>query len=284
MALVLKTNETIADPSGVIPYLEKDPAIVRGVTLGLIDFSNPACLPAGYVAGAALPSGTSYPTLTNGGGAATGAAAAFDAGVTTGGLNGGTTAAPTISLPDANFALPIDGSVTHALVVLWAKLKNSGYPQSQGNPYVLIAGDSGITSNNRGGIKLTLTGAGAVAGVAWDVLGAYAPTTNLNSKIDGSLHQYATEYIKNVSSGIVTINLYVDKTLIGTSTAANPSFGSPSAGKQQLFSSGAFNSAAGIHSGNKIYRYAVHNLSSRPELTAADMLARDWDATIGYVS
>lgn len=288
MALVLKTNENISDAAGVIPFLEKDAAIVRGVTLGLIDFSNPACLPAGYSSGSLLANGASLQGLTAGAAAAvvsshnTPVIAGFDTGVTNGGLNGATSGSARIELPDANFALPVDGSVTRALIVLWAKIKNTGYLQNQGNPYVLIAGDSNSTPSSRGLFRVNLSAGGGLANAEWIILGAEAPSSALLPLVDGNLHQYAFEYIKSGSN--VTVNLYVDKVQRGSRVTVNPSFGTPLANKQRLFSDGAYNSASGIHSGNKIYRYAVHDLSSRPDLTAADMLARDWDATIGYVS
>lgn len=288
MALVLKTNEAISDAAGVIPFLEKDAAIIRGVTLGLLDFSNSACLPAGYSSGNLLANGASLQGLTAGAAAAvvsshnTPVIAGFDMGVTNGGLNGASSGSARIELPDANFALPVDGSVTRALIVLWAKIKKAGYPANQGNNYVLICGDSNGTPNNKGYLAAILAADGTLSNAYWAIMGAPVSSASLLPLLDGNLHQYAFEYIK--SGNNVTANLYVDKVLKNTKVTASPVFGTPVAGKQRLFSDGAYNSASGVHSGNKIYRYAVHDLSSRPDLTAADMLARDWDATIGYVS
>jgi hypothetical protein len=43
MSIFLKTDANVSNPVASMPYLEKDYAIVRGVTSAMFDFSNPEC-------------------------------------------------------------------------------------------------------------------------------------------------------------------------------------------------------------------------------------------------
>jgi hypothetical protein len=279
MSLVLKSNESLVDAGNLIPYLERDVAILRGVTKGMIDFSNAYTLPSGYVSGASIASGTAFKTLTSGGSDAT-TTGTFEPGVTNGGLNGSVVNTNVyVTLPDANFKPPVDGSLTRGVFIAWMKLKPSGYPVSQ---LAMLFGDKDQSPNSfvmRFQFGTTAGGLPNAANTAFQMFGITIGTGI--SFFDNTLHQLAITFEK--VGATLTLKFYVDGVFVaqgsGTETLATGG-----ANRIILFSSGAFSAAANIHGGNKFYRYAFLNASARPDLSLTALIAADDAATRPYIA
>lgn len=268
------------DPLNLIPFLEKDDAIIRAVTKSLIDFSNPACL--------------SNSGLNNFGQVATSLTADAQTGAAqqnlpavAGGLIDFVGAAKAWALP-ANFKLP--NTCKRFLVIVWAKLPANGYQTASGNTtQSIIAYANNTTTLCQWGIGLTTFQATGLP----NQLQVYTPTNGGsagNDQIsgadtlavcDGNLHQIALYFDGESSVGNRARSIYVDKVSKLTSTGAwDGTFNVPAAGAN-LGVNTAFQS--NVPAGFKLGRASIWDLTGAP-WTPAQILQRDWDAAQGYLS
>lgn len=269
------------DPGNLIPFLEKDDAIIRGVTKSLIDFSNPASYSGGS---AAIPAGTLITSLTSDGQAvATGSTLPPMSGglVDFGGSSKGW------QLP-ANFKLP--NTCKRFMVILWAKLPGSGYQTVSGNVTQSLLGVMDNAGNlAQWGFELqTIQASGLPL-----AFGYLTPTsgstvtqrmlTNADTLAvcDGNLHQLAMYFDGESSPGNAFRQCYVDKVLKDSGNSAwDGSFNVPAA-TPKLGVSNAFQTSVPV--GFRLGRSSMWDLSGTA-WTPAQIVQRDWDAAQGYLS
>lgn len=284
MTTILVSDNEFYDPEGTIPFLEKDPAIIRSVTKALLDFSNQDT----YVGSGAIASGTKFKSLTSGGEEAT-AGTAF-AGVTGGMLEiDEAVLAPFVTLPDT-FKLP---STTRRFVaILWVKLPNSGWQTTSTNINNALIGYMNNSSTlAQWGIGVTTVQAtGAINGlVAFLPLNSTSANgvglTNadtLTHVADGELHQIAIYWDAETSGTTHTRKIFVDKVERSSSLAGpwSGNINTPSA-NVRLGTSNAFQTtyADGVFLG----RPSIHNLTGTGVFPES-VIAADWDAAQGYLS
>lgn len=287
MTTLIVSDVNFNDPSNLIPYLEKDEAITRGVTKGLIDFSNASS----YAGSGAIAAGTPINSLTvdNTAGSIT---TAFD---------------PIINgmlpfskgVPNAAVALPstfkFTASVTKILYVLWAKIPASGWTVPASNLIWSLMGVLGNTgSAAQYGFSVQIDNTGALIKLSANVPSSGAASSgNINvltgsalaALSDGNLHQLAILWDAKTTPGQQTTTLFVD----GVSSVTNGpitydgTFNIPTSTPNLGVVSTAFQNATPPHTGLKIGRPGLWDLSNST-LTAAAILASDSLSASGYLS
>jgi hypothetical protein len=282
------TTEIIADvdftdPTNLIPYLEKDEAIIRGVTKALVDLSNPDSY-----AGGAPAFGSVVKSLTAD--AATGSFLTAYAAPVGGMLDqAGSTALKALQLP-ATFKLA--NTVKRFLALGWVKLPGSGWQTASGNVFQSLFGymDSTSTLVQWGFYLVTVqaTGVPSTLNCCHPVTGGVGGHTDLSNAdtlalCDGNLHQIALHFDGESSPGNRITTIYVDKVAKFTATTAwDGSFNTPAANPKVGHSAAAFqaNYPAGTKLGG---RPSIWDLTGTA-WTPAQILQRDWDAAQGYLA
>lgn len=280
MSRFIKTDVSVP---AVTRYLERDYALRRGYSKGLLDLSNPYCRPSNYVIGAAIPDETALSALQFN--AATGLKVngSADGSITADGAFTVGAGASGIVLPNStDWQLPSDGSVSRALMIVWAKLKTS-YPSNTVGAN-LIFGDNGntVSAANTFVNHLVPTGGGAPNTARVRILSVQVACDEIN---DGNLHQNAFYYDKLTSPGNVILSYYKDKVFVRSVTVPTPTIVAPS-GSYSIFpnaDASAYARNAGFNQGNKVYRAHLLNLTGSTEDVAAVILD-DYNSTIPYVS
>src|SRR5205085_12232241 len=199
------------DPTNAIPYLEKDDAIIRGVTTSFVDFSNVQSYTGGTSAPAA---GALVTSLTSDG--QTGAANAAFSPVSGGLLECGGTASNRFWNLPANFKLA--STCKRFMFICWVKLPASGYQTASSNVTQVIAGVMGNTSSlAQWGLYLTTIQATGLP----DKLSYITPNSanalfrqlsnaDTMAVCDGNLHQIAIYFDGESLAGSLNRYLYVD--------------------------------------------------------------------------
>lgn len=281
-------------PAASIPFLEKDGAILRGVTKGLFDFSNPAT----YAAAGSLPIGTVFNNLVEGGGPAgiSGAGGTtfqpiYHGTVRTLGLLTGASGSM-VTLPP-EFLLP--AAATRFLDVFWLRMVKTGWPAVSVTKGLLGYG-TGSPAVSQYGVTVVIDAAGVVTELRWTVYGVIVAAVQtiqlkvtsaaiLNVIFDGALHQIGCGF--EIIGGVGIPSLYLDGALVATG-AGGPLTGlNVAATEGRLFSMSATGGVTqpGYHElDTRIGRPQLHDLTSRPELDFVDILARDKNSAYGYVS
>lgn len=285
-AIFVKTAEPSAPAAGT-PFLEKDWAIIRDVALAGFDWSNPDTHNvAGPVVGGALfnnlVSGgltarllpinnlSSFPEIAGGMLRTQGAVAVA-----------GTLA---INLPDS---FTFDSDVRRALVTFWAKLPNSGYV-ANGLPG-LIGSGTGAGANLQYTVFLICNASGVPTSLTYRVWGSSANIdavisgATLAALLDGGLHQIGLGV--EIANGVGTVTLYIDGDAVASGSGAMSALNV--IGAAQLFQ-GAGGAPLTISGTNTLDaalgRPFAHDLTSRPDITFADILARDAQSADGFLS
>lgn len=280
MTTAILSDVAFHDPDNLIPYAELDDAIVRSLTRGLLDFSNPDC----YSGSGAIAAGTVMQSLTTDRGAATAATAL---GAVTNGLLGlpNTVSGPKLNLPDT-FKLP--ATCKKFLAILWLKAPKTGWAAS-GSLYSLMGVLNNVTTTAQWGVSLTNnTGTIAQANVyvpVSDTSAGTAFTVNgsaLDSLLDGTLHQLALEWEVDAVADTYTARLYRDGAQVGIGTgsftaatitvpATAPCIGRAGSSFLTAFAPGVY-----------VGRPSLWDLSGSGR-SVANILADDADAAAGYL-
>lgn len=285
MTTLIVSDSNFNDPNNLIPYLEKDEAITRGVTLGLVDFSNPAC----YSGSGAISAGAALTNLTSD--ATPGSfVTAFDA-IQNGMLpfSKGIASAQ-VALPSTMKMLSVASKI---LCTAWVKVPATGWPTGQSNSIWALLGVMSNSGNQaQFGLALHVSSDGTV-----DTLYCYVPSSGssstgnltisagsaLSALTDGNLHQLAVVWDARSVPGMQSTTLYVDK--VKTATVAprtyDGTFNIPAAAPALGYST-AFSTAA-PHAGLKLGRPGLWNLSNS-QLDPVDIITADFSAAQGYVS
>lgn len=268
------------DPDNLIPYAELDEAIVRPLTLGLLDFSNPSC----HDGSGDLLAGEAVTSLTAD---RSGGVVSVDMGAITAGMLEipSDVTGPKLALPNT-FILPSD--CTKFLAIIWTKAPETGWVGA-GSSVSLIGALNNVTNLAQWGIAPQVNG-GVVNNfrVFVPISDASAgiitlPTGVRDAVFNGVLHQLGLEWSVDLVGNLSTLKFYVDRALVHTATAVftassiivpaiTPSIGRPS---------GSF---AGDYPPNLwVGRPSLWNLtgSTKP---VADILALDADAADGILA
>lgn len=279
MTTQIISDVNFTDPTNLIPYLEKDDAIIRGVTKFMYDFSNPATL---NLAGA-IPSGQVANSLTSdgGNGALTGALAALSGGM----LDVGGTTGKAWALP-ATAKLP--NTVRRFLAIVWAKVPAAGWQTGSSSVIESLMGYMSNTSSlAQWGLAVgTVQATGLPAYIAILTptnagVGSQDSIPEALAYCDGNLHQFALYFDGESAPGSRTRALYADKALVKSFTGAWDSTVNVPAAGANLGVNTAFQ--ANYAAGAKLGRCSMWDLTGTA-WTPAQILQRDWDAAAGYQS
>lgn len=282
MTIEIVSDVAFNDPLNLIPFVEKDEAIIRPLTKGMLDFSNPEC----YAGSGAVAVNTKFNSLTSDAAQAT-ANSAFPA--VAGGLLKFAGSQPKVTLPDS-FKLP--NTTKKFLVILWVKLPASGWQTASGN----VAQSLMSYASNTGNLAqwflqlqtIQVSGLlesfrfGAPASGSTTAIEALNYPDSL-ALCDGNLHQLACLFDGAAVAGSRAVSIFVDKVLKQSSPAVawDGSFNTPAAiptiGYQQAFQ--ANYPADGVYLG----RPSLWNLTGSGK-SVAEILAADWDAAQGFLS
>jgi hypothetical protein len=288
MTTLIVSDSNFNDPNNLIPYLEKDEAITRGVTRGLVDFSNPAC----YSGTGPIASGAALTSLTIDASAGS-FGAAFDAVA-----NGMLPFSKGIPAAKINLPAPMKftAAATKVLFVLWAKIPGTGWPIVAANPiWALFGVMANSSSKAQFGISVgTNMSDGSVATVVFYVPSSGAASagnvslaagSTLSSITDGGLHQLAVVWDARSIPGMQSTTLYVDKVKAAqvAPRTYDGSFNIPPSDGPTLGYSTAFNGGDPMHAGVRLGRPGVWDLSSS-QLDPVDIIAADFAAAQGYLS
>lgn len=277
--LTVKTNSVAVDPNNQLEFLEKDYAIIRGATIGLVDFSHPDTFSGADYTGINIPGGTAVKGLTND--AVDGAIPleipnGFSEGILT------LSASTYVSLPSANFKPPVDGSVDRAVHCFWISVPKTGYPNSTNNN-VIVLGDDSTTSNNYGRLSGQFdmsTDDASLLKLDWIFYGSSisVPSTAIDALAEG-IHQVAFTF-EVVDSETATVRMYLDNQLVATRTSTYNDIPNQGGSNFVLGDGEAFNEFA--NDGLKFGRINIADLTNRPDISITDYIARDWEHAKGF--
>lgn len=285
MTIEIISDVSFNDPSNLIPYLEKDEAIVRGVTKGMLDFSNTET----YAGTDAIPVNTTMKSLTSDAGIATVGPTTPFAAIEGGMLPMPVAGIPYLTLPDT-FKLP--STCKKFVAIVWAKLPAGAWPNpgSGGNLFSIFGHMSNSTNLAQWGIAAKNS---ASTGLPSDII-IYTPASSITAvgvamsapaalaAFDGNLHQFAIEW-DGTTPGIVLRKAYIDRVPNVTSSpsgAWDNAIPTPAAAVR-IGSCPAFQTV--YPAGMFVGRPSLWDLTGS-NLTTADVLQRDWDAAQGYLA
>ena len=281
MAIEIISDITFTDPSNLIPYLEKDSSIVRGVTRGMLDFSNTET----YAGSGTIPSGAVFTSLTSDLGTAS-VNMAFPA------LSGGMLELPTSGVPRATLpdTFKLLSTTKKFSAILWVHLPASGWQTASSNVNNALIGHLGNTGSlAQWGITVSTVQATGTP----NQLSFFSPVSSSSggaislgnadtlALCNGNLHQVVVCWDGSVA-GTVTRSIYVDKVLKVTSSQSwDNTFVMPTATQCNLGSNFAFQTVypASVRFG----RPSLWDLTNS-SLSFTDVIARDWDSSQGYLT
>lgn len=289
MSTFLITDAEPSNPPADIRYLEKDSAIVRGVTRALIDFSNPET----YDGSGNIPLNTQFRNLVAGGSpAAIGSSGVYGAPVYLGtlqsdnGAGGGSVGYP---LP-LDFVFP--ASATHTLVGAWFRAPKSGYPASGTISLPVLGVGAGGNASSQYALLVSGPNTGTAnsliarfRGSALNIDATINAGSVLDAILDGNLHQLMMSF--SVVDGIGTVRLYVDKVLRATGSGAAVGHNVVANMTAALFTAPAYGSWNQPNTkvlNARIGRPQAHNLTGRNDVTVEALIAADWDGSQGYLA
>ncbi|MFM8123609.1 hypothetical protein [Klebsiella pneumoniae] len=217
MAIFLKSDSSPVSSGASPVYLENDPAIIRGATLGLLDFSNEIC----YDSGTPVAAYANFLNLVNGGTNATNGPNART--LETGMLKFDGTEPNTndyVLLPTDEFSLP--AGCKRALASVAVKLPASGYGTPAANRYPLFFGrlNNTAAANINFGIWGIISTAGVLTSVQGALMGSVpvSATAQLATLTDGNVHVVSVYADGETTTGTLVTRIYVDNTLVATAT------------------------------------------------------------------
>lgn len=215
MARFLQSDESPLAGGG--NYFENDLAIIRGATLGLLDFSNDVC----YSGGTPIPAYANLMNLVYGG---TNATNGPNARTLQSGMLKFDGTEPNINdyvlLPTGEFSLP--AGCKRALASVALKLPASGYGAPAANRYPLFFGR--LNNTSAANINFGIWGIVSTAGVLTSVQGALmgsvpvSATAQLATLTDGNVHVVSVYADGETTPGTLITRIYVDNILVATAT------------------------------------------------------------------
>ncbi|NWK87051.1 hypothetical protein [Raoultella terrigena] len=217
MAIFLKSDSSPLS-SGANPiYLENDPAIIRGETLGLLDFSNEVC----YSSGNPVAAYATFLNLVNGGTNATNGPNSHT--LETGMLKF-TGAAESVNdyvlLPTAEFSLPT--GCKRALASVAVKLPASGYGTPAASRSVNLFGrlNNTAAANINFAIWALINTSGNLQSVQGAMMGSVAVSASAQLALltDGNVHVVSVYADGETTAGTLVTRIYVDNILVATAT------------------------------------------------------------------
>lgn len=286
MSLFLKSDANVSNPVSSMPYLEKDYAIVRGVTRAMFDFSNPECHSG---LGDLIGGSTIFKDLTvNAGEAkvqnnATHVFAPVENGMIK--VLGGSGNGRFVSL-GSQFKFP--ATTRNALIILHAKLPKSGWAvntmvaligagSSSGLQYLcyVASDENGNLSNIRFRVKGTSGNIDAIIqGTAL-------------SKITGTSVQQLGLSVK-IANSVATLDFLIDGEVVASGSG-------PATQLDQYDSSGGSATLQSLFLGPtvgflsnqtidiRLGRVSCHDLTNRSDVTVESILLKDRTSAAGYV-
>lgn len=280
MTTQIVSDVNFTDPTNLIPFLEKDDAIIRNVTKGMFDFSNLASLN-----NAGLNNfGQVATSLTSDAGAGT---AAQNLPAQVGGLIDFAGASKAWGFPNT---FKLANTCKRFLAILWVKLPGSGYQTASGNTTQSLMGYmNNTTTLAQWGIALTTVQATGIPNVLQAIVPAsggvassplFLSNADTLALCDGNLHQVALYFDGESSAGQRIVAMYVDKVSKGNNTSAwDGTFNVPAA-SANLGQNTAFQ--ANTPANYKLGRPSLWDLTGTA-WTPAQILQRDWDAAQGWI-
>lgn len=286
MSLFLKSDANVSNPVSSMPYLEKDYAIVRGVTRAMFDFSNPECYSG---VGTLIGGSTTFKDLTVNAGEAKMQANATHifAPVENGMIKvlSGSNNSRYISL-GSQFKFP--ATTRNALIILHAKLPKSGWAvntmggligagSSSGTQYLCYA-----ASDGNGELKsLTLRIKGTSGSVD-----AVLQGTAL-SKITGTTVQQLGLSVK-IANSVATLDILIDGEVVASGSGPATQLdqydsSGGSATLQTLFLGPTVGYLSNQTIDIRLGRVSCHDLTNRSDVTVESILLKDRTSAAGYV-
>lgn len=215
MARFLQSDESPLAGGG--NYFENDPVIIRGQTLGLLDFSNDVC----YAGGPPVPAYANLLNLVYGGTNATNGPNARV--LETGMLKFDGTEPNTndyVLLPTDEFSLP--ANCKRALASVAVKLPASGYGTPAANRYPMFFGrlNNTAAANINFGIWGIISTSGDITSVQGALMGSVpvSATAQLATLTDGNVHVVSVYADGETTAGTLVTRIYVDNILVATAT------------------------------------------------------------------
>lgn len=280
MATFLKSNASPASSGDNPIYLENDPIIIRGQTLGLMDFSNAVT----WSGGSPIPKYANLLNLVYGG--TNGTNGPNDRVLETGMLKFNGTE-PNVNdyvlLPPNEFTLP--AGCKRALISVALVLPASGYGTPVASRYPMFMGRLNNTqaANVNFGIWGIISTAGVLTSVQGAGLGAspLSAASALPTLTDGNKHVVTVYLDGETTPGRLASYIYVDNTLVNQATLTTWDGVVPQPSNAPRIGS----YSATIHSpwgGMKIGRPLLMNLTGKTT-SAVDIIARQVELTNQYL-
>ena len=287
MSIFLKTDANVSNPVASMPYLEKDYAIVRGVTRAMFDFSNPECHTG---TGELIGGSTTFKDLTinNSEAKAQANITHIFAPVENGMIKvlGGSGTGRFISL-GSQFKFP---AITRkALIVLHAKLPKTGWGA---NAMVALIGAGGASqdwqylcyaaSDDAGNLKqLNFRIRGTSGNVDATLTG-----TSLNKITGTSVQQLGLSI--SISNSVATLNILIDGEVVasGSGSASQLVQYDSSGGSttlQSLFLGPTVGFLSNLTIDVRLGRVSCHDLTGRDDVSVDGILLKDRQSADGYV-
>lgn len=286
MSLFLKSDANVSNPVASMPYLEKDYAIVRGVTRAMFDFSNPECYSG---TGNLIGGATTFKDLTinNGEAKAQANSTHVFAPIENGMIKvlGGSGNGRFVSL-GPQFKFP--ETTRKALIVVHAKIPKSGWSTSTMSGLIGAGGSSGVqyllyaASDENGALKsLTFRIKGTSGNVDAILTGASL------SKITGTSVQQLGLSI-NISNSVATLNFLIDGEIVSTGSGSATQLEQyDSSGGSSTLQSLFLGPTVGFLSNQaidiRLGRVSCHDLTNRSDVTVESILLKDRTSAAGYV-
>ncbi|MRT52085.1 hypothetical protein [Raoultella sp. RIT712] len=215
MAIFLQSNESPL--AGAANYLENDSAIIRGQTLGLLDFSNDVC----YSGGTPIPAYANLLNLVYGGTNATNGPNSHP--LENGMMKFAGVAENTndyVLLPTAEFSLPT--GCKRALASVAVKLPASGYGIPAASRSVNLFGrlNSTAAANINFAVWALINTSGNLQSVQGAMMGSAAVSASAQLALltDGNVHVVSVYADGETTAGTLVTRIYVDNILVATAT------------------------------------------------------------------
>lgn len=287
MSIFLKTDANVKTSPPNMPYLEKDYAIIRGVTRAMFDFSNPECYSG---TGDVIGGSTTFKDLTINNSEAKAQAnithifAPIENGMVK--ILGGSGTGRFISL-GSQFKFP--ATTRKALIVVHAKIPKTGWSANHMGGIIGV----GASSSDYQYISYVVSdAAGNLTSVRFRVKGASGAIDatvqgSMLNKITGSTVQQFGLSVSIVDS-VATLEVLIDGEVAATASGSatqlvqyDPSSGNASL--QTLFMAPSVGVLANNTNDVRLGRVSCHDLTGRSDVTVDSILSKDRRNTAGYV-
>lgn len=283
MSTFVKIDADPTTPLNTMPYIEKDAAIVRGVSKVLIDVSNTECYSGtGNIYGGTVLKNLVIGANVGGDMTATGLSTQFLRPISRG----------MISLKSAVGSMPLKltandafgTNVTRSLVNFYFAFDGVGFT---GNETTGFAGSGTGTGTSLAWAIYLYCSGGVIQKLQFRVRGTSQidcefSGSDLLALFDGTAHQYG--FSVEIKNSVATLKIYVDGVEKASTSAAMTNYNIVASDIP------AFNVAPGAVGWSSrnvnafIGRMSLHDLTNRSDLSFTDILTKDRNAAAGYVS